>query len=179
MVFLMSVPEIPCQDVHEPSPEVRERVRAKLAGLCATSAYADVLEHELYVICTSRTAVPGKTKRYRAKVVEMVRNLESNARHLLETYAATDLAHLDADSLGHGTESVRLRRMHADSERRMTEVLERGERGIDNLRSAEGLLHCSRCGSDDVHVELKQTRSADEGMTVFAKCNKCGKSWRM
>lgn len=173
------VPEIPCQDVHEPSSEVRERVRAKLAGLCAASAYADVLEHELYVISTSRTVVPGKTKRYRATVVQMVRNLERNGDHLLATYTASDLAHLDVDSLGHGTESVRLRRMHADSEQRMAEVLQRGERGIDNLRSAEGLLHCTRCGSDDVHVELKQTRSADEGMTVFAKCNQCSKSWRM
>lgn len=172
IMVVLVVPEIPCEDVNEPSPGLREKVRAKLAGLCTTSEYADVLEHELYLQRSSM--------RYRAAVIQILRNLEANSEHLLATYtAAGDLARLEPDLLGHGTESVRLRQMHAESERQMAKVLERGERGIDGLRSAAGLLRCSRCDSDDVHVELKQTRSADEGMTVFARCNKCQKRWRM
>lgn len=37
---------------------------------------------------------------------------------------------------------------------------------------AEGRL-CKRCGKRQVAVELRQTRSADEGMTAYLKCRAC------
>jgi len=42
-----------------------------------------------------------------------------------------------------------------------------------------GGLRCRKCGSDSVAVQQKQTRSADEGMTVFCSCEQCGFHWRM
>lgn len=41
-----------------------------------------------------------------------------------------------------------------------------------------GLLKCGRCGSNNVSYFERQTRSADEPMTVFATCDKCGNKWR-
>lgn len=43
----------------------------------------------------------------------------------------------------------------------------------------DGFLKCRRCGSLDVDMDAKQTRSADEPMTVFARCNGCGTRWTM
>ena len=40
-------------------------------------------------------------------------------------------------------------------------------------------IKCRRCGSGDVDTDAKQLRSADEPMTVFASCNKCGNRWTM
>lgn len=44
--------------------------------------------------------------------------------------------------------------------------------------STTGIFKCSKCGSFDVDTEQKQTRSADEPMTVFCKC-RCGARWTL
>ena len=44
-----------------------------------------------------------------------------------------------------------------------------------NLRSSIKNFRCRRCGYDKAHLETRQTRSADEGMTHFITCLKCGK----
>ncbi len=43
------------------------------------------------------------------------------------------------------------------------------------LRSSIKGFKCSKCGYDKAHLETRQTRSADEGMTHFITCLKCGK----
>jgi DNA-directed RNA polymerase subunit M len=37
---------------------------------------------------------------------------------------------------------------------------------------------CKFCKAAKVIVELKQTRSGDEGMTTFSRCTECGKRWK-
>jgi DNA-directed RNA polymerase subunit M/transcription elongation factor TFIIS len=43
----------------------------------------------------------------------------------------------------------------------------------------EAGVKCSKCRSTDVSFEFSQTRSADEGTTVFCYCTKCSKRWKM
>ena len=38
---------------------------------------------------------------------------------------------------------------------------------------------CGRCRSRDIKFEMLQTRSADEPMSIFCTCERCGKRWRM
>jgi len=45
----------------------------------------------------------------------------------------------------------------------------------ENLRSSIKDFKCSKCGYDKAHLETRQTRSADEGMTHFIICLNCGK----
>jgi DNA-directed RNA polymerase subunit M/transcription elongation factor TFIIS len=40
-------------------------------------------------------------------------------------------------------------------------------------------LKCKRCQSNDIAYDFLQTRSADEGTTIFCTCRKCGKRWKM
>ena len=40
-------------------------------------------------------------------------------------------------------------------------------------------VKCSHCKCFDISFEFSQTRSADEGMTVFCYCTKCEKRWTM
>lgn len=42
-----------------------------------------------------------------------------------------------------------------------------------------GLFTCAKCKSKDIDTEQKQTRSADEPMTLFCACNRCGTRWVM
>lgn len=45
--------------------------------------------------------------------------------------------------------------------------------------SCRTALRCRRCGSGDVSAEQKQTRGADEAMTLFCTCAKCNLRWTM
>ena len=44
--------------------------------------------------------------------------------------------------------------------------------------SESGLFTCGRCKSSKTSNTQKQTRSADEPMTVFVVCHNCGKRWK-
>ena len=48
-----------------------------------------------------------------------------------------------------------------------------------NDTSCKSTLKCRRCGSSEVQVEQKQTRGADEAMTVFCTCSVCSNRWTM
>ena len=54
----------------------------------------------------------------------------------------------------------------------LAEVMEWKE---EHLRSTIKNFKCPKCGYDKAHLETRQTRSADEGMTHFITCLKCGK----
>ncbi|MHA1913034.1 MAG: RPA12/RPB9/RPC11 RNA polymerase family protein [Promethearchaeota archaeon] len=45
----------------------------------------------------------------------------------------------------------------------------------ENLRSSIKDFRCPSCGYDKASLETRQTRSADEGMTHFITCLKCGR----
>ena len=46
-----------------------------------------------------------------------------------------------------------------------------------NDKTFESIVRCRRCGSGEVTWEEKQTRSADEGATVFCACTVCKNRW--
>ena len=52
-------------------------------------------------------------------------------------------------------------------------------RTMPTPKTVECQLKCGRCKSTQVSVEQKQTRGADESMTVFVQCEKCGLRWKM
>ena len=45
----------------------------------------------------------------------------------------------------------------------------------ENLKSTIKNFKCPKCGYDKAQLETRQTRSADEGMTHFIICLRCGK----
>ncbi|MFX0187321.1 MAG: RPA12/RPB9/RPC11 RNA polymerase family protein [Candidatus Hodarchaeota archaeon] len=45
----------------------------------------------------------------------------------------------------------------------------------ENLKSAIKNFKCRQCGYNKAHLETRQTRRADEGMTHFLICLNCGK----
>jgi DNA-directed RNA polymerase subunit M/transcription elongation factor TFIIS len=40
-----------------------------------------------------------------------------------------------------------------------------------------GGMRCRKCGSHDLVMVLRQTRSGDEGMTAFVTCKVCNHTW--
>ena len=46
-----------------------------------------------------------------------------------------------------------------------------------NDQAFTAIVRCRRCGSEEVTWEEKQTRSADEGGTIFCSCTTCKNRW--
>lgn len=51
------------------------------------------------------------------------------------------------------------------------------ERIVTQVKNTVG-IKCKQCGSENVYVESKQVRSADEAMTKFYTCLDCKFQWR-
>ena len=45
------------------------------------------------------------------------------------------------------------------------------------VKMSSDAFHCEDCGLRDVSYNLRQILSGDEPMTVFIRCNNCGKNW--
>ena len=54
----------------------------------------------------------------------------------------------------------------------------RNQSRVDPDTMPDGLLECRKCKSKKTTYFQMQTRSADEPMTVFASCLKCGNRWK-
>lgn len=48
----------------------------------------------------------------------------------------------------------------------------------DDFEIEDGVLECFRCESKKTISYQRQTRSADEGSTTFARCVECGHHWK-
>ena len=57
--------------------------------------------------------------------------------------------------------------------KRAMEQLEKSQEASENL-----LYTCFKCGSNKIFSIAKQVRSADEGTSLFNKCQDCHNKWR-
>lgn len=53
------------------------------------------------------------------------------------------------------------------------------EKSIDTKVKNTVGIKCKKCGSDNIFSESRQTRSADEAMTIFYTCLNCGNKWKV
>jgi DNA-directed RNA polymerase subunit M/transcription elongation factor TFIIS len=61
----------------------------------------------------------------------------------------------------------------AKEQQKIKKTLEQRET-IASVGAPQQFIKCLKCKSDHVDVEQKQTRSADEPMTLFCQCRDCG-----
>ena len=109
---------------------------------------------------------------FEAKVRQIAWNV-CQSPALLDVYNVNTLVHLDNATLARGTAVETWHETHKSNMRHQHVLLHEEHKGED------GSLICNRCNSRDVDVYQKQTRSADEGMTVFCHCSTCGMRWKM
>ncbi len=111
---------------------------------------------------------------YEAKARQLAWNVAETPA-LLTWYTPNALVHLDDTTLSEGT-AVEAWWVQYKAEMLRHHVLLHEEH---RTPGAEGSLACNRCHSRDVSVNQQQTRSADEGMTVFCTCVACGLRWKL
>jgi DNA-directed RNA polymerase subunit M/transcription elongation factor TFIIS len=165
-------------------PPLRQRLRAitllqrsmgEGGKECGDAALARTLEQHIFHGTLMQQAD------YNAKVLQVAWNLKTNAPYLLGTYTPDVLTFLDDQALAHGTAAAEWWEHHEQRLKRQQQLLheeakfEEAEQSV----SAHGGLVCNRCHSRSIAVQQQQTRSADEGMTVYCTCKQCGLRWKM
>ena len=120
------------------------------------------------------TSLVKDSNEWRDKIQQLAYALQVNGKYLLSNFQWSDLVHLKSGMLvanlaDTASQSKQVKMLA------YTQMLERqfGD------QSAKTIL-CRQCGKKgDVEWTTKQTRSADEGSTIFCVCNTCKARWRM
>lgn len=89
-----------------------------------------------------------------------------------------DIVLLSDEDMSRGTIIEEIQRENEESRTRFDQIVQE-KYELVNRAACRTTLRCRRCGSGDVQCEQKQTRSADEAMTVFVTCSKCNNRWTM
>lgn len=89
-----------------------------------------------------------------------------------------EVVHASDKTLTKGTLSGRIQEETLARMERFEQMLQEKYDTL-NDRTFEAIVRCRRCGSQEVSWEDKQTRSADEGATVFCVCTTCKNRWVM
>lgn len=111
---------------------------------------------------------------YTFKAIEMVHHLDSHKDPLGDVTRLPWLPPSVLDSEGDGAHQQSANaacRVRWDTMRRLQEVC------LKVPEDVRGGMRCRKCGSNDLLVETHQTRAADEGMTQFVTCKRCGAKW--
>ncbi len=155
--------------------DVSHRVRA--VDLLTTSTdlrAARQLEAEVYKLSITHHLD------YNAKVLQLAYNLRINGASLLSKYGTSAvLPLLDDAVLAEGTEVAQWWSAHEARLERQRQLLCEEAKFDEEEQSQSGSLICNRCHSRSIAVQQQQTRSADEGMTVYCTCRHCGLRWKM
>ena len=101
---------------------------------------------------------------------------------LVNGYELSELPHLTEEDLARGSEIEEQLQKFTEVEQLQQSLF--NELGLDNIGGGDehdrgSGLQCSRCHSHNIALEQKQTRGADESMTIFCECRNCNKRWKM
>jgi transcription elongation factor S-II len=170
---------------------------------CLLSAKADLVKDGINATAVDHLAVQRATEiesaiqlkdgkdrtEYTGKARSLCFNLKKNKKLagevILGTIGATDLVNMSTEELA--SEEKR-KEMEARKEKMLDQNRldwdQANEKKINDMCGIKGdllkasLFTCGRCKSVKTTSTQKQTRSADEPMTVFVLCLNCGKRWK-
>lgn len=113
---------------------------------------------------------------YTDKAKQILFNISTN-RQLLLRYSPRILVALDNSDLAKDTILERVQQQQSAREEYFQNLLKTKADQIDTSNSS--ILKCRICNSSDISWQQKQTRGADEAMTIFCTCNSCKTRWKM
>lgn len=181
-------------------PKLRSNICKKFneVFLKSQSSLSDLNESAIKQLCISRggeleAAIDAYGKGDKSKYTEKVRSLAFNLkkngplrdRVLLGDVSSEELVKMSSEELQTEekakatSETVK----HLQDSRRLdweqaNEDKINNQCGITGDLKKASLFTCGRCKSTKTTSTQKQTRSADEPMTVFVLCLNCGKRWK-
>ncbi|KAF1774375.1 Transcription factor IIS, N-terminal [Phytophthora cactorum] len=142
---------------------------------------------EVAMARTYHMGAPGELKKdYMAKYRQLSFNLKKNGdlrQNLLDDSVSGDqLIKMSAEELATEEKRAQIEKLRDDAfQEARLDWAEANHEKIQKQTGTEGtkgLFTCGRCKSSKTSNTQKQTRSADEPMTVFVMCHNCGNRWK-
>ena len=112
-------------------------------------------------------------KIYNRKAISIYQNLSSDNIKLKQFTLIGDNAYKLSE--------MKPTELYPEKYQEILEKVKEKEKVIFEKRKGVGSQHykCRKCNERDVAVTTAQTRSGDEGITLFLTCNNCGNQWKM
>ena len=152
------------------SVSTNQRVRAlqMLAEYQHDYMVARATEAAVHALSTSASMHMDKMQ----QIIFNLRNNPTLCKH------GANIVYLSNVEMAKGTVVEDIERETKEQRMRFDQILQEKYDKVNRV-SCRTALRCRRCGSGDVTCEQKQTRGADESMTVFCTCSKCNNRWTM
>lgn len=172
--------------------KVRATVRTKLKEILQVSEGGDAEDTavaiEVSMARMFNMGYPGENKKdYTTKFRQLSFNLKKNSPLredlLQDVVSAEQLINMSAEELATEEKRHEIQKLRDDAFQKAR--LDWADANEDKINKqcgialdAKGLFTCGRCKSSKTSNTQKQTRSADEPMTVFVQCHNCGNRWK-
>ena len=114
-------------------------------------------------------------QKYRDKMQQMIFNVRANKT--LKSHM--NIAFLSDSDMARGTVIEDIERERNEQSIRFQNMLQEKYELASRSGTSKTTMRCRRCGGTDIFAEQKQTRGADEAMTVFCTCSRCSLRWTM
>jgi len=162
-----------CKDKVTIQPLLRYRALKLLVEKTGFS-YVEASKLERLVLISARSQLLA----YRTTIKRLSFNIFVNRDNIMDQVShIRQLISLDENMLANGTAEEN-NFLYRYTRQQKFDTLCRTFTQSD-IESDQVFQRCRRCKNTDVTVDLKQTRSADEAMTVFVYCEKCESRWKM
>jgi transcription elongation factor S-II len=171
--------------------KVRATVRTKLKETLEASEGGNptdvAMDIEITMAKHFNVGLANENKKdYSAKFRQLSFNLKKNAPLredlLQQLVTAEQLIAMSSEELATAEKRNELIKLRDDAfQRARLDWADANEEKINKqcgIADAKGLFTCGRCKSSKTSNTQKQTRSADEPMTVFVQCHNCGNRWK-
>lgn len=149
-------------------PETRLRLLEYAASVGVDRDAARRIEEHVFA------AHEGAPRAYLPAMRARLYNVETNPA--LRTIDPARIAVMSDAEMRRGTVLEDIQRSEETRNARFEAMLQ--ER-YDSVESQQTTMRCRKCKRSNLAFEQKQTRGADEAMTVFMTCKDCGANWKL
>lgn len=154
------------------------RAQGRIPATQRINALRMLADYQSWETARNNEAIAYAVSSSRAMYMDKMQQIIFNVHSYPALREHKNLALQSNEELARGTIIEDIERESTEQRVRFDQILAEKYEKV-NRSSCRSAMRCRRCGNNDVMCEQKQTRGADEAMTVFCTCTKCNNRWTM